>query len=54
MSERLQKVPFAEGLCLRREIERWIVAGHLTINGEVASLGAKANLRDIIELDGKR
>ena len=54
MSERLQKVLAAEGLGSRREIERWIVAGRLTINGEVASLGAKANLNDIIELDGKR
>ena len=54
MSERLQKVLAAEGLGSRREIERWIVAGRLTINGEVANLGAKANLNDIIELDGKR
>ena len=54
MSERLQKVLATEGLGSRREIERWIDAGRLTINGEVASLGAKANLDDIIELDGKR
>ena len=54
MSERLQKVLAAKGLGSRREIERWIVAGRLTINGEVANLGAKANLNDIIELDGKR
>jgi 23S rRNA pseudouridine2605 synthase len=54
MSERLQKVLAAEGLGSRREIERWIVAGRLTINGEVASLGAKATLGDVIELDGKR
>ena len=54
MSERLQKVLAAEGLGSRREIERWIIAGRLSINGEVALLGAKADSNDVIELDGKR
>ena len=49
MSERLQKVLAAEGLGSRREIERWIIAGRLSINGEVALLGAKADSNDVIE-----
>lgn len=54
MSERLQKLLASQGLGSRREIERWIDAGRLSVNKEVASLGTKATLQDIIELDGKR
>ncbi|MBT5293617.1 MAG: pseudouridine synthase [Cellvibrionales bacterium] len=54
MSERLQKVLAAEGLGSRREIERWIEAGRITVNGDVAQLGLKVEVGDVIELDGKR
>lgn len=54
MSERLQKVLAAEGLGSRREIERWIEAGRISVNGAVALLGAKVGAADVVELDGKR
>lgn len=54
MSERLQKVLAAEGLGSRREIERWIEAGRISINGAVALLGSKVISTDVVELDGKR
>lgn len=54
MSERLQKVLAAAGLGSRREIERWIVAGRISVNNEIAELGAKVDGKDIIALDGKR
>ncbi len=54
MSERLQKVLAAAGLGSRREIERWIEAGRITVNNELAVLGVKVETTDIITLDGKR
>lgn len=54
MSERLQKVLASEGLGSRREIERWIEAGRIVVNGEVAQLGVKVGAADIVALDGKR
>jgi 23S rRNA pseudouridine2605 synthase len=53
-SERLQKVLAAEGLGSRREIERWIEAGRIKVNGEPAELGVRVSAADVIELDGKR
>ena len=54
MAERLQKLLAAKGFGSRREIERWIEAGRLTVNDQVAELGTKAELDDVIALDGKR
>ena len=51
--ERLQKVLAQEGLGSRREIERWISAGRLVVNGKVASLGIRVSAGDKITLDGK-
>lgn len=51
--ERLQKLLADHGLGSRREIEGWIQAGRLKINGQVAGLGDKACLEDKLELDGK-
>lgn len=54
MEERLQKLLSACGVASRRAVEEWIVAGRVRVNGEVAQLGAKADLeRDRIEVDGK-
>lgn len=54
MEERLQKLLSASGVASRRTVEEWIVAGRVRVNGEVAQLGAKADLeRDRIEVDGK-
>ena len=52
-AERLQKVLAQAGLGSRREVEAWIRAGRLSINGETASLGARAAAGDRIRLDGR-
>lgn len=53
MEERLQKLLSACGVGSRRAMEEWIVAGRVTVNGEVAHLGEKADLdRDQIAVDG--
>lgn len=54
MEERLQKILSSCGVASRRAVEEWIVAGRVKVNGEIAQLGAKADLeRDRIEVDGK-
>lgn len=54
MEERLQKLLAQAGLCSRREAERWILEGRVTVNGHAASLGDRADLgRDRITVDGK-
>jgi 23S rRNA pseudouridine2605 synthase len=52
-AERLQKLLAAAGLGSRREIETWIAAGRLKVNGVVARLGDRAAPGDLVELDGK-
>lgn len=39
MSEKLQKVLANQGLGSRREMERWIDAGRVSVDGKVATLG---------------
>src|ERR1700751_5500437 len=51
--ERLQKVLARAGLASRREAEAWIRAGRLTINGAVATLGARVTPGDELRLDGR-
>lgn len=50
---RLQKIIANAGLASRREAERWIEAGRITLNGKPAKLGDKATLNDRIEVDGE-
>jgi 23S rRNA pseudouridine2605 synthase len=54
--ERLQKILAKAGVASRREAERMIVEGRVTVNGEVISqLGVKADpSTDHIKIDGKR
>jgi 23S rRNA pseudouridine2605 synthase len=52
-AERLQKMLARAGLASRREAEAWIRAGRLTINGQVAELGARVGPRDQVRLDGR-
>ncbi len=54
MEERLQKLLAQAGLCSRREAERWIDDGRVTVNGRTASVGDKADpRRDKILVDSK-
>ena len=50
---RVQKVLADAGLGSRRQIEAWIVAGRVRINGIVAKLGDKVTAADHIRVDGK-
>jgi 23S rRNA pseudouridine2605 synthase len=49
----LQKLLAAAGLGSRREIEGWIAAGRVTLNGQVAKLGDRAIPGDSVAVDGK-
>ncbi|HEV2321005.1 MAG TPA: S4 domain-containing protein, partial [Gammaproteobacteria bacterium] len=51
--ERLQKVLAAAGLGSRREIEGWISAGRISINGKPAKLGDRVGPEDRVNVDGK-
>ena len=54
MEERLQKLLSAAGECSRRQAEGYIQAGRVTVNGQTAQLGSRADpARDRVELDGK-
>lgn len=51
--ERLQKLLAGAGFGSRREIERWIEAGRVTVRGQVAKLGDRAVPGDPVFLDGR-
>lgn len=53
MSEKLQKVLARAGYGSRREMEQWIAAGRVTLNGRPARLGDRAGPEDRIEVDGR-
>jgi 23S rRNA pseudouridine2605 synthase len=53
MAERLQKWLAGLGLGSRREIERWISEGRITVDGELAELGLKVDGTERIQVDGK-
>jgi 23S rRNA pseudouridine2605 synthase len=53
MSERLQKVLARAGLGSRREIEGWIQAGRIQVNGVTAELGVQVDGTETINIDGK-
>ncbi|MEW6563210.1 MAG: 23S rRNA pseudouridine(2605) synthase RluB [Pseudomonadota bacterium] len=52
--ERLQKVLAQAGLGSRREMEEWIAAGRVTVNGEAATLGVRVQEGDTVRVDNKR
>src|ERR1700743_2960315 len=52
-NERLQKVLSRAGLASRREVEDWIRAGRITVNGEPAVLGVRVGNSDHVRLDGR-
>ena len=51
--ERLQKALATNGLGSRREIESWIEAGRIRVNGDIATLGQRIGPQDRISLDGR-
>lgn len=53
MSEKLQKILAAAGYGSRRELERWISDGRVSVNGKVAKLGDRASADDAVFVDGK-
>jgi len=53
MSERIQKVLARTGHGSRRQIETWIKEGRITVNGEIAQLGASISEEDAVQLNGR-
>ena len=51
--ERLQKVLAQAGIGSRREMEEWISAGRVTVNGTVATLGMRVSEGDKVQVDGR-
>lgn len=54
MSEKLQKVLARAGLGSRRQLEEWIKAGRVQVNGRVAVIGDRVEPEDRITVDGKK
>ncbi|MGE0081965.1 MAG: 23S rRNA pseudouridine(2605) synthase RluB [Thiohalomonadaceae bacterium] len=53
MNEKLQKVLARAGFASRRELEEWIAAGRISVNGKIATLGDRVGEHDIIRVDGR-
>ncbi len=54
MSDKLQKVLANAGYGSRREMEKWIEQGRISVNGHVATLGDRVEVSDQIRVDGKQ
>lgn len=52
--KRLNKYITEAGYCSRREADRYIQQGRVTVNGKEAGLGAQVSEGDIVEVDGER
>ena len=53
MSEKIHKVLAQAGLGSRREIEKWIADGRVTVNGDRATVGDRTDPDDKITVDGR-
>ena len=53
MSERIQKFLANQGIASRREIERWIKAGDIVVDGELCTLGQSISGKERIEIRGE-
>ena len=54
MTEKLQKVLARAGLGSRREMETWIQAGRVSVNGRRATIGDRIEPQDQVRVDGRR
>ena len=54
LSERIQKYLANQGVASRREIERWIQAGEVLVDGELCVIGQAINGDEKIEIRGER
>jgi 23S rRNA pseudouridine2605 synthase len=52
-TQKLQKALAQAGLGSRREVEDWIRAGRVKVNGTAAHIGARVGLNDSIQVDGR-
>lgn len=52
-TEKLQKILSQRGLGSRRQLETWISAGRVKVNGKIAKLGDRAHQEDKIQVDDK-
>lgn len=50
---RLNKFLSDAGVCSRREADRWIEQGKVMVNREVAVMGQKVTLNDVVEVEGR-
>ena len=50
---RLNKYLAETGACSRREADKWIEAGRVTVNGARATLGTQVDDDDEVRLDGQ-
>lgn len=53
MKERIQKLLARAGYGSRREIEQWVVAGEVLVNGQMAHLGQQISTQDKVSWRGK-
>ncbi|MEM0910584.1 MAG: 23S rRNA pseudouridine(2605) synthase RluB [Pseudomonadota bacterium] len=51
-SEKLQKVLANHGIGSRREMEKWIQDKRVSVNGKIATLGERVEIKDVIRVDG--
>lgn len=50
---KLQKLLAEAGLGSRRDMEEAIAAGRVSVNGKIATIGARISRRDVVRVDGK-
>ena len=53
-AEKIHKLLAATGIGSRRQIESWIGAGRVNVNGELAHVGQRVTIADRVEVDGVR
>jgi 23S rRNA pseudouridine2604 synthase len=52
-SMRINKFLSETGICSRREADKWVESGRVTINGKLAELGSQAEKEDDVRVDGQ-